>query len=171
MPDRSPSSRGNASSSFSPVFMLLLLLSCLVAMLYLHCISIHGTLMNVAIYPCSIYVFWVVMQAVVSSHCTYLRHILVAHEAGAAGPRSCRPWKCRRHHIPPGPAGLSFVLPSSCTIWMSSYLTFEEENAAWATPEPGGTGDIIKDAMMKEKLIKCVHCALWVITSLLTVVA
>lgn len=48
---------------------------------------------------------------------------------------------------------------------MSSYLTFEEENAAWATPEPGGTGDIIKDAMMKEKLIKCVHCALWVITS------
>lgn len=40
---------------------------------------------------------------------------------------------------------------------MSSYLTFEEENAAWATPEPtGGSGDIIKDAMMKEKLIKCV---------------
>lgn len=64
MPGRSPSSKGSASSSFSPVFMLLLLLSCLVAMLHLHCISIHGILMNVAIYACSIYVFWVVMQAV-----------------------------------------------------------------------------------------------------------
>ncbi|EIM81643.1 uncharacterized protein STEHIDRAFT_171931, partial [Stereum hirsutum FP-91666 SS1] len=42
---------------------------------------------------------------------------------------------------------------------MSSYLTFEEENAAWATPEPGGTGDIIKDAMMKEKLIKDITAA------------
>lgn len=88
-----------------------------------------------------------------------------ASDPGHAGPRRLRCVTsvtclsaCQQHH----PQRRPTASPSSALreqLDMSSYLTFEEENAAWGTPESvGGTGDIIKDAMMKEKLIKFVHC-------------